>query len=440
MSELLELAQRAVRMAKELGADQVVAGASEGSQISLTRRDGKVEEATEATTRRMGISLLVDDRYSSHSTSDLRDEALRPFIRRAIDATRFLEPDPDRALPPAEECGRGVAEATLDALDPAHASFSPEERMAWAERLEAANNTLRQPDVISSTAYVADGSSRSARVTSDGFAEETHGAWYTLGGEMTLKAGDGKRPEGYAYYAGRYRSDLPSVEQIAAEMDERTRAQLDAGPVKSGKYPLILINRAAPRFLGLLSGPLSGGSLHEGRSCLADRLGTAIGSSALTLIDQPDIPRGLGSRAWDGDGRRAATRDIIRDGVLQSYYINTYFGRKLNTPATVAGRSNWVIPPGEQSWQDIARAFPKAILVHSFLGGNANGTTGDFSYGIRGHLVENGEITQPLAEMNVAGNTTEIFHQLAAIANDPWEWSAVRSPTLVFEGISFSGL
>ena len=106
---------------------------------------------------------------------------------------------------------------------------------------------------------------------------------------------------------------------------------------------------------------------------------------------------------------------------------------------TAAGRSNWVIPPGERHWREIARDFPKAILVTGFLGGNSNGVTGDFSFGIRGVLLENGEPAQTLAEMNISGNLLSIFHQLIEVDNDPWTWSTVRSPSLVFDDVSFSG-
>ena len=203
---------------------------------------------------------------------------------------------------------------------------------------------------------------------------------------------------------------------------------------------MVLANRSAGRILGILGGPLNGASLFEGRSCLADKKGKAIGSPLFTIKDNPLIPRGLGSRPWDGDALIAKPRTIIEDGVLKNYYINTYYGRKLQQPTTTGGRSNWVIPTGDQSWESVAAAFPKAILVTGFLGGNANGITGDFSFGITGQLLENGVPTKSLSEMNVAGNILSIFHQLTAVGNDPWLWSSVRSPTLIFEDIQFSGL
>lgn len=439
MSELLDLALDVVRRAKALGADEVAAAVSQGSHSTLTRRDGRVEQATEATTKGLSVSLFVDERFSSHSTSDLRPDALQDFLERAVAATRFLEKDPDRRLPPAELCGRGATEAELDQDDPTWVDRTPEQRAALALAMEQAVDRVKHDKQLSATIWSADGRSTVGRVLSNGFAEEHTSAGYSLGADVTLDEGNGKRPEAAAYYGARHLTDLPDVDHIAAETMARAEERLGAGPTNSGKYPLILLNRAAGRLLGVLGGPLSGASLHEGRSCLEGKLGQRIGSELLTLVDDPLVPRGLGSRPWDGDALRARPRTILNAGVLEQYYINVYYGRKLGVDPTTGGRSNWVVPPGERSWQDLAKGWDKAILVNSFLGGNANPITGDFSFGIRGVLVEKGEITQSISEMNVSGNLLEFLPKLIAVGNDPWTWSSTRVPTLMFEDIDFSG-
>lgn len=438
MSELRELAERVVAHAKTLGANQVNCTVSEGRHVTITRRGGKVEQATEATTRGLVVSVLVNDRYSSSSTSDLRPEALEGFLKRTVDATEYLEAEPERALPPGELCGRGVSDEALDQNDPAYHAQSADERSSRAEHLESSARLLDKEDVISGSVYVADGFGRSVRVMSNGFSDENEGAWFALGGDLTLQDGD-KRPESGAYFAARHLSDLPTPEQVAAEIDRRTRERIGATPIDSGAYPMLLSNRCAGRILGMLGGPLSGGALHNRRSCLHDKLGQTIGSSLLTLIDDPTIPRGMGSRPWDGDGLRSTPRTIITNGQLEQFNIGIYHGRKLGQSPTSGSRSNWVIPPGENSPSELLKSLPKAIVVTGFLGGNGNGTTGDFSLGIRGLLMEHGVPTQSLAEMNVSGNILEIFHQLVAVADDPWSFSSTRSPSLLFEDVQFSG-
>jgi len=435
---LMELAERVVRYAKNLGADEVGCTVSEGTHVTIQRRGGKIEQATEATTRGLSLSVLCDDRYSSNSTSDLRTEALEPFVKRAVDSTGFLEPDPARRQADAELCGRGVSVEQLDQDDPYWHQRTAEDRSRYAEELEQALVSLHTDDVISSAVYSADGRSHTIRVMSNGFSGESEGAWFAAGGEMALREGD-KRPESSAYYAQRYFSDLPPIEEIAAEVRRRTRERLGAGPIDTGVYPMLLPGRAAGRILGALAGPMSGGSLHQGRSCLAGKLGEAIGSKKFTLIDDPTLARGLGSRPWDGDAIRSRPRTLINQGVLEQYNIGLYHSRKLDMPPTSGGRSNWIIPPGDRSVAQIAAELPKAIVVTGFLGGNSNGTTGDFSLGIRGVLWENGEPTQSLSEMNVTGNITTLFLSLTEVANDPWVYGSVRSPTLLFQDVQFSG-
>lgn len=439
LEQNLDLARQLVTRARSLGADEATVSVSAGSSVSLTRRDGKVEEASEASTRRLSVSLLRDGRYSSHSTSDLRPEALERFLGQAVDATSLVEPDPDRALAPAEECGRGASEAELDHLDPAWASWSADDRARAAERLEAALMAVPEPSRISGSVGVSDGTSRYAVATSHGFEGTSESAWYNLSAEVTLSDADGRRPEGMAYYGACYRSDLPDADAVAAEAFDRAREAIGAGPIASGKYPMLLLNRSAGRVLGTLGGPLSGYNLHQGRSCLADALDTAIGSSALTLIDDPTIPRGLGSTPWDDDLRVAKRRTIVENGVLREHYIDVYHARKLGRAATTSSRSNWILPPGERSLAEIAAELPQAILVTGFLGGNSNPLTGDFSFGVRGRLLVHGEPTARLAEMNVTGNVRQIFHQLAEVADDPWLFSSVRSPSLLFLDVQFSG-
>ena len=439
MSDLLDFAEKVMKQALAKGADEATLSLSEGSHTTIQRRAGKVEQASEASTRGMSIAVMAEGKFSSHSTSDLRPDALQLFVERALDATSFLEADPDRALPDAELCGRGVSEEQLDQLDPAWAEQTAAQRADWGEALEKAVTSSADERAISSTVFVADGWGRSVRVQSNGFSGVSEGAWFSAGGETTLLAPDGRRPEAYAYYGARYQSDLPDVDAIAAELWKRAQANIGSGPIESGTYPMVLLNRSAGRILGILGGPLSGGSIWQQRSCLADSLGEAIGSELFTLIDDPTIPRGLGSHPWDGDSLRARPRTIVDRGVLKEHYIGVYHGRKLGRDVTTGGRSNWIIPPGDVPTEQLLKALPKAILVDGFLGGNSNGTTGDFSFGIRGALLEHGVPTKPLSEMNESGNLKNIFKRLSAVGDDVWDFSSVRSPTLIFDDVQFSG-
>lgn len=435
---LVDLASRVVARARALGAEEASVSVSSGSHVTIQRRDRKIEQATEATTRGLVLSVLANDRYTSNSTSDLRPEALEAFVRRSVESAVVLEPDPFRRLPARELCGRGVSEEALDQDDPAWAARTPGDREAQAERLENMLLELGGADSVSCSSTVADERGEGVRVMSNGFADGTAGAWFSVVADMTLADGD-KRPEGYAVYSARHLADLPPDEVIAAECVQNVRERIGSRAIASGAYTMLLENRYAGRILGMLGGPLSGAALHEGRSCLPDHKDKLIASDLLTLIDDPTIPRGMGSRPWDGDAFASRVMPVVEKGVLRNYYVSQYYARKLGIDPTTGGKTNWIVAPGARSFAQMAKDQDRAIQVTGFLGGSANPTTGDFSFGIRGLLLERGEVVQSLSEMNVSGNILKILHQLVEVGNDPWTFSSTRSPAMMFSDVRFSG-
>ncbi|MDP2312704.1 MAG: TldD/PmbA family protein [Pseudomonadota bacterium] len=438
--EPLELCRDILAKAKALGAEESAVVVSRSTEVSLVRRAGKLEQATQASSLGASLSLLVNDRYSVHSTSDLRPAALDAFLERAIAATRVLEPEPERRQPPAELCGRYTSEAVLDRFDPGWESLTAEQRRDQAERLEACVDALPTRDqVLSATMYVGDSIGETARVLSNGFENVSRGTGYGHGAEMTLLEPGGRRPEGSSYFSATHLADLPPPEHIAAECWKRAEQRLASGPAPSGRYPMLLQNSSVGRILGVLGGPLSGSELHQGRSFLAGKKGERIAASGLTILDDPTIPRGLGSRPFDGDCLYARPFSVIEAGVLQNYYINVYYGRKLGMEPTTGGRSNWVVTPGARSVDAITKDLDRCIVVTGFLGGNSNGLTGDFSFGVQGLLLEHGEVVKHLSEMNVSGNIGELLMNFGEAADDVWKWSGVRTPSLLFEGVQFSG-
>jgi PmbA protein len=172
---------------------------------------------------------------------------------------------------------------------------------------------------------------------------------------------------------------------------------------------------------------------------LAEKLGEKIAPSHFSLYDDPTLPRASGSQPYDGDGFKASPRAIVQDGVLQLFFLNLYNARRMGAEPTTGGSSNLVLPPGSRSPLEIAQELPEAIRVEGFLGGNANATSGDFSFGINGTLLRHGEPVQSLSEMNISGNLFELLDHYIEAANDSWAYGAWRVPTLRFDDIQFSG-
>ncbi|MEY2667951.1 MAG: hypothetical protein RJA59_589, partial [Pseudomonadota bacterium] len=153
----------------------------------------------------------------------------------------------------------------------------------------------------------------------------------------------------------------------------------------------------------------------------------------------PLVVRGLGSRLWDGEGIAARSFPVFEGGVLRSYYVDTYYGRKLGMAPTTARVSNLAWRPGTHRREELLAAMGDGLLVTGFLGGNSNPTTGDFSLGVQGFRVAGGRLAGPVGEMNASGNLRDLWNRLTAVGDDPYPYSSMRTPSLLFEGIQIAG-
>jgi len=437
--DLLEITRRAAALAQRKGAAEAAAASYRARHVEVSWRDGRLEKVTEATTRGLGLDLYVDGRFASVSTSDLREDALDRFVEDAVALARTLAPDPHRRLPePALYAGQ--AKVDLELADPSYEALDAHARLRAAEAIEAAARGVPGAQVILSvTASASDTRGESALVQSNGFEGTRTGTDFWIGAEVTVKDPDGRRPEEYAASGGRHRSAMEPPESVGRRAAERALARI--GSVKGGSAAMTMAidARAAGRIVGALFGPLAAASLQQKRSFLEGKLGEPVGSALLDVKDDPLLPRGLGSRLYDAEGLAARAFPIFEGGRLRSYYVDTYYGRKLGMAPTTARTSNLTWSPGARSQAELLASMGEGVIVTGFLGGNSNGTTGDFSLGVRGFRVRGGRIAEPVGEMNVSGNHLQLWKRLAAVGNDPYPYSAMRTPTLVFEGVQFAG-
>jgi PmbA protein len=436
---LLEIARDAARLARRHGADEVATGAFRSRQVEVSWRDGRLERISEATTRGLALELYVGGRYAAVSTSDLRPEALDLFVVEAVALARSLAPDPHRRLPdPGLYAGR--ADVDLELEDPAQAGVDALTRRRLAEALETAARAASGGGTIQSVSTgVSDGASEGALFTSNGFEGVKRGTEFWLSAEVAVRDPDGRRPEGSAASGSRFFAALEPAEAVGRRAAERALAHVGATRGESAVLPMVVEARAAGKLVGQLLGPLHGAALQQQRSFLEGRMGQSIGSPLLDLRDDPLLPRGFGSRLFDGEGLAARPLPVVERGELASWYLDTYYARKLGLPPTTGRASNLLWRCGTRPRQALLADLGEGVLVTGFLGGNSNGTTGDFSIGVRGFRIRAGQLAEPIAEMNVSGNHRELWHRLAAVGDDPYPYSTIRTPTLVFEGVQFSG-
>ncbi|HOT96525.1 MAG TPA: TldD/PmbA family protein [bacterium] len=437
--ELFDLASWAIETAKKNGAAASRVAIDRERSVEISYRERRPENIKEAAKRTLSIEIFVDGRFSGQTTSDLRKKALQEFITNAVGTTRLLAKDPYRSLPdPRYYQGRSTADLQL--TDATYGQYTPEERHKTARAMEEACLETGGDKVVSVTAQAQDGESESVLLTSNGL-EGYHASTYYVGvANMTAQDAGDRRPNGYHYAVAIRRNDLPKPEEIGRTAAMNTLDLLGAKKIKTETLPVIIRNQDVPRVLNALLAAMYGSSIQQKRSFLADKKGQKIASDVLTLIDDPLLVGGLGSRAFDGDGLAARKRIMIDKGVLNDFFVDWYYSRKLGWEPTTGGPSNLIIPPGSRSVVEIMKELGRGIYITGFIGGNSNSTTGDSSIGILGKLFENGVPVQSVAEMNIAGNHLEFWHKLIEAANDPWPYSSWRTPSLVFKEVLVSGI
>ena len=263
---------------------------------------------------------------------------------------------------------------------------------------------------------------------------------FSASAEVTVKDENGGRPEDWYIATGRFHKDLPEPEIIGKNAVDRALQKIGQVKIESGKYDMIVENRSGGRVLSLFQSPMTARALQQKSSFLDGMLNKKIASPLLTVIDDPFLLKGLASRLFDGEGLAAKKRKMIENGILRHFYIDNYYGKKLGLEPNAGSPSNILVQTGTKSLPDMMKDLTRGILITGFIGGNSNPTTGDFSFGIVGLLIENGEIVKPVNEMNISGNAKEFWNRLVEVGNDPYPYSATKTPSMLFEGVQFSGI
>ncbi len=436
-NENKKLAQWALDYALKNGCRAAKVSLYSGSNTSFELRDARMDKLQQASESRMSLSLYVDGRYGTYSTNRLDKEELESFIRNGVESTRHLAEDEARVLPDASRYYKG-GKPDLQLLDPRFDTVNPDDKVALAKAI-AEEALGKDPRIISVESAYGDGDGFIYQITSNGFEGETQQSWYSLSASVSVKGEGEARPSSYWYESSLYLDKLIK-EGVGQKALERTLRKIGQKKTKSGRYTLVVDPMNSGQLLRPMVSAVFGSALQQKNSFLLDKLGQKVGSDKFTLLDEPHLVGASGARYFDSEGVATERRSVFDKGVLKTYYIDTYNAKKMGVDPTIANPSVLVMQQGDKDLNGLVAGVGHGILVTGFNGGNSNSSTGDFSYGIEGFLIENGELTLPLSEMNVTGNMITLWSSLAETGNDPRLNSSWRIPSLVFEGVDFSGL
>lgn len=432
-----KLAQWAMDFALKNGCQAAKVSLYSGSNSSFDVRDTKIDKLQQASENNLVVYLYVDGRYGSFSTNRLDKKELEKFIQNGIASTRYLAEDTFRVLPDASRYYKG-GQPDLQLLDPKFDSIQPDDKVSLA-LATAAEVYGKDERIVSVESSFSDGVSFDYQITSNGFEGESSNSWYSLSASVSIKGEGEARPSSYWYDSSLYFDKLIKSD-IGQKALERVLRKLGQKKIASGKYTMVVDPLNSGRLLSPLLQALYGSALQQKNSFLLNKLNEKIASDKLTLIDEPHLAGASGARYFDYEGVATKRGPIFEKGILKTYFIDTYNSKKMEVEPTIGSPSILNMQLGDKSLDRLIAGVNKGILVTGFNGGNCNSSTGDFSYGIEGFLIENGKLTQPISEMNITGNMVTLWSNLVETGNDPRLSSSWRIPTLVFRGIDFSGL
>jgi PmbA protein len=442
-TDALSLLGDLVAQAKRHGADAADAVLFEGASVSHAQRLGRIEKLERSETFDVGLRVFIGKRQATVSSNERDPARVAELVERAVAMARAVPEDPYCGLAPAELLARQWPDLDLD--DPVEPA--PESLIARAAAAEDAARAV--PGVTNSEGAEASWSrSRVALVTSGGFAAGYGGTGH--GVSVSVLAGEGTGMErDYDYSSASHLGDLEDAGVVGRRAGERAVKRLKPRKVPTCKAPVLFDPRVAGSLLRHLVGAIAGPSVARGTSFLKDRLGQAVFSPGIVILDDPHKQRGLRSRPFDGEGVANRRRAIVSAGVLETWILDCASARQLGLATTGhASRgtggppgpspSNLWLEPGATSRADLLKGVESGFYVTELMGMGVNGVTGDYSRGAAGFWIERGELAFPVSEMTIAGNLKEMFRSLIP-ADDLKFRTGLDSPTVRIDGMTVAG-
>jgi PmbA protein len=452
ISELLDLGDRIVRMAKERGGADLVAECvlRSGAELSAKVRMGEPELVEEAGTRSAGMRVIQAKRVATTSTSDLTEHGIERFVSDAIELVGLSQEDAFAGpADPKLLCDPSKA-PDLELYDPAGGAVDAARAIAIAKEGEAAAFAFDPRITNSEGATFGRTAGGSAIVLSSGFRASYQGSYQSLSVVPVAADEGGKNRRGYHWTARRHLAELDPAAAVGAEAARRTLRKLGARTVSTTEVPVVFDPDSARSLLGMLAGCIMGSSIWRKSSYLLDREGTRVASDLVTVVDDPLIPRAPGSRPFDGEGLASRRNLVVEKGILRTYLCDSYSARKLGRESTASAArgggagvgpstSNFVLQPGTDSNEAIIKGTARGLYVIEMMGFGFNAVTGDFSRGAAGFWIENGELTYPVSEVTISLNVDDLWQRIDAVGSDLDLRTATAAPTLRVSKMTVAG-
>ena len=434
-----------IARAKRKGASAVDVVAVEGDSASVQVRLSAVDKLSKAQEKRLGLRVYFGRRSGGGSTSDFSPPAVDELVATTCALAEAIVEDPDSGLP--EPTSLAAVRPDLDLFD--SSAVSMDQMIDRAARAERAALEVDARLKNSEGAEFGSFAGRMVFANSHRFYGEFQSSNFSCS-VSPIAIENGLMQRDYWYSVGRKVSQLDAPEAIGREAGHRTVRRLGARKVATCRVPIVFDPEMAGSFLGNLCSAVNGYAIYKGASYLIGRLGEKIAADNITIVDDGRIPGGLGSKPFDGEGLPTRKTVVVERGILKSYLLDTYAGRKLKLSSTgnasrsvgeasSAGATNFYLAPGSATPDQIIGSVKRGLYVTELIGFGINLVTGDYSRGAVGFWIENGELAYPVEEITIAGNLKDMWLGVETVGNDLVFRGRVASPTVKIAEMTVGG-
>lgn len=426
----------AIETAQKAGATAEV-GVTKVSGLSVSTRLQEIENVEFTNDGALGISVYLGQQKGNASTSDLSEEAIKNTVEAALAIAKYTSPD---------DC-TGLADKELMAFEAPDLELyhgaSVDVEQATKLALEAEKSALEYDAKIVNSNGASFNSHTGVRVygNTHGMLQSYLSSRYSLscsviGGELDQLEND------YEYTVSREFDALSSADWVGQNCAKKVIARLNPQKLSTREVPVIFLNDVATGLISHLTGAISGSSLYRKSSFLLDHLGKQVLPDWFQISERPHLLRRLASTPFDSEGVRTQNLEIIQDGVLQTYLLTSYSGRKMGMQSTghAGGIHNWLVKPNlTGGLTALLRQMSTGLLVTDVMGQGVNIVTGDYSRGAAGFWVENGEIQYPVAEITIAGQLQDMLKNIIAVSDDIEHRSNIQTGSILLNKMKISG-
>ena len=442
-----QLALDLLAKAKRGGATEADIIIADGETFSVQVRLGAVDRLTKAREKHLGLRVFVGKRSASTSTSDFSADSLDQLVTETCTLAKAVVEDPVSGLPAADQMAGEVPD--FDLYDPTR--LNTEQQIELAKRVEAAAMSTDERVTNSEGGDFDSSSGRVVLGNSHGFLGEYQSSSFSMSvSPIATDPVTGAMQRDSWYDVRRKFAKLDSPEMVGLEAARRTVRKLGARKVATQRVPVVFDSEVAGSLMGNLCSAVSGYALYKGASFLAGQLDKPLAPEFVTVYDDGRVVGGLGSRPFDGEGLPTRKTTVVERGVLKSYLLDTYSGRKLGLASTgnasrsvgenpSVGPTNFYLAPGTKTAQDIIKTVKQGLYVTDLIGFGINMVTGDYSRGAAGFWIEGGELAYPVEEITIAGNLKDMFAGIEMIGSDLMLRGRIASPTVKITEMMVAG-